>query len=162
MPIRASERDRYPVDWPQISERVREEAGQRCEWCGVENGAVILRGSDNQYGASLPAWRYADAPVYDHTFSACTGEPIPGANWDTFDPNARGPVKVVLTVAHLDHQPENCARENLRALCQKCHNDYDAPVRRRGIAERRKAALAVADMFDTKDGQSDGYDDHSI
>lgn len=37
---------------------------------------------------------------------------------------------VVLTVAHLDHQPENCADDNLRALCQRCHNRYDAPHRR--------------------------------
>jgi 5-methylcytosine-specific restriction endonuclease McrA len=37
--------------------------------------------------------------------------------------------KIVLTIAHLDHTPENCARENLRALCQKCHNTYDASHR---------------------------------
>ena len=42
--------------------------------------------------------------------------------------------KVVLTIAHLDHTPENCNLENLRALCQKCHNKYDAPHR----AETRK------------------------
>lgn len=33
--------------------------------------------------------------------------------------------KVVLTIAHLDHTPENCTDDNLRALCQKCHNSYD-------------------------------------
>ena len=33
---------------------------------------------------------------------------------------------VVLTVAHLDHQPENCDDGNLRAMCQKCHLAYDA------------------------------------
>ena len=38
-------------------------------------------------------------------------------------------VKVVLTIAHLDHTPENCAPENLRALCQACHNRYDAKHR---------------------------------
>ena len=34
--------------------------------------------------------------------------------------------KVVLTIAHLDHTPENCNPDNLRALCQKCHLTYDA------------------------------------
>lgn len=34
--------------------------------------------------------------------------------------------QVVLTVAHLDHTPENCADENLRAMCQRCHLAYDA------------------------------------
>lgn len=42
--------------------------------------------------------------------------------------------KVILTIAHLDHTPENCDYENLRALCQKCHNNYDKDHR----AETRK------------------------
>ena len=33
--------------------------------------------------------------------------------------------RVVLTVMHLDHTPENCSPENLKAACQKCHNSYD-------------------------------------
>ncbi len=33
--------------------------------------------------------------------------------------------KVILTVAHLDHRPENCADENLMAMCQRCHLRYD-------------------------------------
>ena len=36
---------------------------------------------------------------------------------------------VVLTVAHLDHDPGNNDEDNLAALCQKCHNTYDAPKR---------------------------------
>lgn len=43
---------------------------------------------------------------------------------------------VVLTVAHLDHQPENCADDNLKAMCQRCHNRMDAPMRRLGIKNR--------------------------
>lgn len=44
--------------------------------------------------------------------------------------------KVILTVAHLDHIPENCGDDNLKAMCQRCHNKYDAPMRRAGIRER--------------------------
>lgn len=54
--------------------------------------------------------------------------------------------KVVLTVMHLDHDPTNNAEDNLMAGCQRCHNRYDAPMRRRGIAERRPLPL-----FDPKD-----------
>jgi hypothetical protein len=32
---------------------------------------------------------------------------------------------VVLTIAHLDHDPENNDFGNLRAWCQRCHNTYD-------------------------------------
>lgn len=33
--------------------------------------------------------------------------------------------KVVLTVAHLNHTPEDCRNENLLAMCQACHLRYD-------------------------------------
>ncbi len=46
--------------------------------------------------------------------------------------------RVVLTVAHLDHTPENCAEGNLRAMCQLCHNRYDAAHRREN--RRRRGA----------------------
>lgn len=54
---------------------------------------------------------------------------------------------VVLTVAHLDHTPENCADDNLLAGCQRCHNRYDMAKRRAGIAERARARLAAGDLF---------------
>ena len=47
--------------------------------------------------------------------------------------------KVVLTVGHLDHDPMNCARENLRAWCQRCHLTYDAALHARN-AKRTRAA----------------------
>lgn len=54
---------------------------------------------------------------------------------------------VVLTVAHLDHCPENVVDSNLRALCQRCHNTYDAKHRAAGIRERRRAGNAIGDLF---------------
>lgn len=63
---------------------------------------------------------------------------------------ARHPITdsiVVLTVAHLDHEPENCADDNLKAMCQRCHNRYDLPKRRAGILERQRAASAAGDLF---------------
>jgi 5-methylcytosine-specific restriction endonuclease McrA len=45
--------------------------------------------------------------------------------------------RVILTIAHLDHTPENCAPENLKALCQKCHNRYDAKHRSETRKSRR-------------------------
>src|SRR5690606_14847415 len=33
--------------------------------------------------------------------------------------------RVVLTVAHLNHTPEDCTDDNLRAMCQACHLSYD-------------------------------------
>lgn len=48
--------------------------------------------------------------------------------------------RVVLTIAHLDHIPEHCDYDNLRALCQKCHNSYDAKhrVETRKLTKQKK------------------------
>jgi len=58
---------------------------------------------------------------------------------------ARG--RVVLTVAHLDHRPENCADENLKALCQRCHLRYDAEHHQANARKTRHSKRAVRDMF---------------
>lgn len=56
--------------------------------------------------------------------------------------------RVVLTVAHLNHLPEDCRPENLRAWCQMHHNAYDAPMRRAGVRARRRALMAARDLFE--------------
>lgn len=35
------------------------------------------------------------------------------------------PTKIILTVAHMDHDKTNNRRSNLKALCQKCHLGHD-------------------------------------
>lgn len=57
---------------------------------------------------------------------------------------------VVLTVAHLDHTPENCSDDNLKALCQRCHNRYDMPMRRAGIKQRARMLRAASDLFEVE------------
>ncbi|SDM76725.1 hypothetical protein [Streptomyces wuyuanensis] len=51
---------------------------------------------------------------------------------------------VVLTVAHLDHTPENCDPENLRAMCQGCHLHYDRDHHRQTAAATRRAAIEAS------------------
>ena len=58
--------------------------------------------------------------------------------------------KVVLTVAHLDHDPTNCQDSNLKALCQRCHNNYDADhrVSTRARTKAAEAATWMQPLFD--------------
>ena len=49
---------------------------------------------------------------------------------ENHQPHPETGAMVILTVAHLDHTPENCSDDNLRALCQKCHNNYDKEHRK--------------------------------
>lgn len=125
MPIRAEMKDRYPKDWPEISRRVRDAAQHKCEHCGVRNHA----------------WGYRDL---EGRFHECARD---GFGRDYGRPpfyfGAHRIIEIVLTVAHLNHHPEDCDRSNLRALCQKCHLRYDAPMKQAGMRERARAALNV-------------------
>jgi hypothetical protein len=54
------------------------------------------------------------------------------------EPHPETGSKVVLTCAHLNHQPEDCSPSNLAALCQKCHLTYDARHHAANAAETRR------------------------
>lgn len=58
--------------------------------------------------------------------------------------------RVVLTVAHLDHTPENCAETNLKAMCQRCHLAYDADLHATNAARTRhdNATAGMTPLFD--------------
>jgi hypothetical protein len=55
------------------------------------------------------------------------------------DPHPVTGSRVVLTVAHLDHTPENNDPRNLAAMCQRCHLTYDAQLHAGNAAETRRA-----------------------
>ncbi len=89
----------YPENWlTEIRPAKLEQAGHRCEQCGVENYEL---------------------------------HPITGS-------------RVVLTIAHLDHDVQNNNDENLKALCQRCHLGLDARqhARNAAITRRRKKERA--------------------
>ena len=48
--------------------------------------------------------------------------------------------KRTLTVAHINHTPEDCDKNNLVAACAPCHLDYDRPMKilRRIVKKRRQ------------------------
>lgn len=46
-------------------------------------------------------------------------------NAENLKPHPKTGSKVVLTVAHMDHNKNNNRFNNLKALCQKCHLGHD-------------------------------------
>jgi hypothetical protein len=111
MPIHPDNRDRYPAEWPEISKRIRtERAGDRCECRGQ-------CGHDHRLEAG---------PTSGERCTARNREPHPVTT-----------STVVLTVAHLDHTPENVDEANLLALCQRCHLAYDRDHHAAERARRR-------------------------
>jgi 5-methylcytosine-specific restriction endonuclease McrA len=138
MPIKQENRDRYPKDWPQIRAAILERAGNKCEKCKAPNRTRIARGA----GKDVNTYMLDTADVY----CADSGEYLGQCRHSDYD--LLRMTDVVLTIAHLDHVPENCAPENLRAWCQRCHLRYDQQHHQANAQATRKARLAVADLFD--------------
>ena len=142
MPIRQSERHRYPSNWPEISLRVRARAGNRCEFCGVANSALGAWFEGRFHKAEPKGTGLRDDPRQGEVFPCRHGDSVV---WTRVR-------RIVLTVAHMDHQPENCADENLRALCQRCHLAYDRTHHVRNAARTRRSKLNQLDLLDTLEG----------
>lgn len=139
MPIKPENRGRYPANWKAIRTRILARAGNCCEWCRVPNKARIVRGT----GGDAETYMDGDARV----FCANTGEYFGQMHMSNYECAGHW-INIVLTVAHLDHQPENCADENLRALCQRCHLKHDAEHHRANAAATRHARKAIGDLFE--------------
>ena len=137
MPIKPENKARYPKDWKQIRQRILERAKDECEKCKVPNGHLVTRGTGKDAGTYM-LW---DGQVFDDQ----TGERLGMARGSEYEAS-RG-VVIVLTVAHLDHTPENCADDNLRAWCQKCHLAYDHEHHQQNARITRRKGKAVADLF---------------
>lgn len=130
-PIREEDREFYPDNWDEISARVREEAGQRCEWCRKPNGVEVL---------TLPDGRWCT--WMDRQWFDAQGQPVIPVVQDRCEAQRRGKTTVVLTVAHLNQDPRDNRRENLKALCQACHLRYDRRPEQR--ARRQKLRVERA------------------
>jgi hypothetical protein len=120
MPI--NKKDYHP-DWPRISLEVREAAGQRCEWCGAPNKAIIQRRKQHRfYPPGLDAYQ-VDWVLTTSVNTANGEETTEGMSWPRL--KFHGLTRIILTVAHLDRNSQNNDRENLAALCQRCHLSHD-------------------------------------
>lgn len=142
MPIRPENRHRYPKDWPAIRNRIVARAGNKCERCGVQNHA--LGGRSSVDGRFLPVEPRGEKMLRLEW-------PKPGEDAWCSDGSVREwrrVIRIVLTVAHLNHTPEDCREENLQALCQRCHLAYDHELHQQNAASTRRAGRAVADLFE--------------
>ena len=55
--------------------------------------------------------------------------------------------KIVLTVAHLNHIPEDCRADNLKAMCQRCHLRYDQKLHVENARKTRRARKAIGELI---------------
>lgn len=84
-------------------------------------------------------WKSEIVPaIRERSGNRCEGSPAyPDCRAENGKPHPVTGSIVVLTVGHLNHEPSDCAPENLKHWCQKCHNVYDLPHRRKNAAKTR-------------------------
>lgn len=100
----------YPENWDAIALEIKESVLWKCEECGKQ-----CRRNGESWAEFFSDWDFGSQEFTDATDH---------------------PKRFTLTVAHLNHIPQDCDRSNLRALCAPCHLRYDA--RQMGIKKRLK------------------------
>ena len=102
MPINYSD---YPDNWfTEIRPRILERDGNCCKFCQAPNYALIYRPEKGKTD-----WKPAPEGMESEAMA------LDGVKF----------TKVILTIAHLDHDHNNSVDENLGALCQRCHLKLD-------------------------------------
>ena len=114
---------KYPKDWKEIRARILERDDHQCKFCGVVNGRFRHKRTGNVYSIGELLIEVNERDI--------------GSEYS----------KIVLTIAHLnDPDPMNCTDDNLAALCQRCHNRLDMPMRQsnaRKTRESKKGQLSL-------------------
>lgn len=118
------DRKLYPVNWDAIASQIKVEANWCCEFCGracIRPGELLEEFCDRIRTTDNPD----DCPVV--------------ADFRTY------PRRYLMTVAHLNHIPQDCDRANLKALCNSCHCRYDLRQmgRKRLLKRERHGQLRI-------------------
>lgn len=92
-----------------------------------------------------PEWRAFRAALLNRAGGACEGTPqFPDCRAVDGEAHPDTGGRVVLTIAHMDHDETHADPQRCRALCQRCHNRWDAPFRRRNREASRQATAPPA------------------
>ena len=144
MPINYSD---YPSNWKDIRKDILERANHCCEWCGVKNYTYGYRNLDGEFVSEYTVGEN----IYDDAW------------WESQFGDDQEPkrIRIILTVAHLGipkfpcdtgdkNDKMDCRYNNLVALCQKCHLNFD---KKQHIENRQKTLQAKRDEAIEATGQ---------
>lgn len=126
----------YPKNWKtEIRPRILKRAKDCCEFCGVPNYAEGIRSETGL--ETLEQYIEDCIAMTDQSVIEKYGA----------DHLKLKVIKIVLTIAHLDHDAENhdVTDERLKALCQRCHLRYDAPekARKRALSKYENSLFPI-------------------
>jgi|SRR5579859_297804 len=124
MPIAPHLRYLYSTpEWKEKRRRALERAGNKCNRCRIPNHTAAERLTVRSPTETRAWWRKVDGKRWYDEKGRHDGAPYwpphHGLTW------RRWTLYVTLTVAHVDHDPENMEDQNLEALCCRCHILHD-------------------------------------
>jgi len=111
----------YPANWKsEIRPDILKRAGNCCEHegCGVKNGAYGYRAANGDFYE----WSYIEDALENHGDDLFSN--VLSNCYDKKGSPTKA-IKIVLTIAHLDHDTTNNDYNNLKALCQLHHLRHD-------------------------------------
>lgn len=105
----------------------------------------------NYPGGSIRSkvWKEFRASLLERAGFRCEGTPQnPDCRAADGEPHPITGSKVVLTIAHMDHDESHADPERCRALCQRCHLQWDALHHKANAARTRHGKRAVFDLVE--------------
>lgn len=121
---------KYPKDWKEIRAHILEREFNCCKICKALNNA---KGARDRFGDFIYDWQIngMGSNAGEHHF----GLSIPKI------------IKIVLTVAHLNHDVKDNSDENLAALCQLHHLRHDIEHHRKNAKETNRKKKGLQNLF---------------
>ena len=125
---------KYPSNWKtEIRPSILEMANNCCQFCGAKNYSVYLIENDKKI--FLQPYESTNFFICPDGFKRTVGRT-----------GAFTLKKVVLTIAHLDHDISNNCLSNLKALCQKCHLSYDKDHHKKNARQTLKTKKGLLEL----------------
>ena len=127
MPIRPELRQFYSgATWQATRLRILARAKDCCEQCGKPNGRRVWVYRSLAYGQYWTLGLH-EAQYWIYCLSGAHGSfrLIGRQIIEAMNAGQLRVIRVVLTIAHLNHTPGDDRDENLKALCQWCHLNQD-------------------------------------
>lgn len=127
----------YPKNWKtEIRPSILERCGHKCFFCGVKNYEVGYRDKRGTFYSAEKIIQLLEDTGYD-IFSKELSHVAGDAK----------PIKIILTIMHLDHDIKNNDYNNLAAGCQRCHLNYDKNIHLTNSATTRNKKKKLQSLF---------------
>ena len=131
---------KYPSNWKtEIRPAILQRANNCCEFCNVKNYSEGFRNKEGHFYTTefvVEELGSTGLDMFEDELFHCVQK----------DGKVK-PIKIVLTVAHLDHNISNNQYSNLKALCQLHHLRHDIEHHRKNSRATNEKKKRLQSLF---------------